>query len=78
MQPEYLLEADLSKIPALEAEVLVVGSGVAGLSAAIAAAGAGASPVVVVAKRAPEDTNTCHAQGGVAAALFPDVRQPKP
>ncbi|MHC4914574.1 MAG: L-aspartate oxidase [Planctomycetota bacterium] len=72
MRPEYLLEADLSKVPALEAEVLVVGSGVAGLSAAIAAAGAGASPVVVVAKRAPEDTNTWHAQGGVAAAMTDD------
>ncbi len=72
MRIDYLLEADLAKIPALEAEVLVVGSGVAGCAAAIAAAGAGAGPVLVLAKGAPEDTNTWHAQGGVAAALGDD------
>jgi L-aspartate oxidase len=69
---DYLLEADLSRIPALEAEVLVIGSGVAGCSAAIAAAGNGAGPVLVLAKGVPEDTNTWHAQGGVAAALTED------
>jgi L-aspartate oxidase len=71
---DYLLEADLTKIPALEAEVLVIGSGVAGCSAAIAAAGAGAGsgPVLVLAKGAPRDTNTWHAQGGVAVALGDD------
>jgi L-aspartate oxidase len=69
---DYLMEADLARIPALEAEVLVVGSGVAGCAAAIAAAGAGAGPVLVLAKGAPEDTNTWHAQGGVAAALGDD------
>jgi L-aspartate oxidase len=68
----YLLEADLAKIPALEADVLVLGSGVAGGSAALAAAAAGAGPVLVLAKRALEETNTMHAQGGVAAALFKD------
>lgn len=72
MRIDYLLEADLTRIPALEAEVLVVGSGVAGCAAAISASGSGAGPVLVLAKGAPEDTNTWHAQGGVAAALGDD------
>ncbi len=72
MRVDYLIEADLGHIPALEVEVLVVGSGVAGCSAATAAAGAGAGTVLVLAKLTPEETNTRHAQGGVAVALGGD------
>ncbi len=72
MREDYLLDVTLSRIPALEAEVLVIGSGVAGCSAAIAAAEAGAASVVVLAKDAADFTATDHAQGGVAAALGPD------
>jgi L-aspartate oxidase len=51
-------------------DVLVVGAGVAGLSAALAAADAGAS-VHVVAKASHRSSNSYAAQGGVAAALGP-------
>lgn len=72
MRIDYLIEADLTRIPALEADVLVIGSGVAGCSAAIAAAESGCGSVVVLAKRAPEETNTFYAQGGVAVASADD------
>src|SRR5882672_11245963 len=49
-------------------DLLVVGSGVAGLSAAIEAAGAGLS-VLLITKDAAGDSNTDKAQGGVAVAL---------
>ena len=49
-------------------DVLVLGSGVAGLSTALAAARAGRS-VVVLTKSTVADTATRWAQGGVAAAL---------
>lgn len=55
--------------PALD--VLVVGSGVAGLSAAVRAARAGLS-VGVVSKAALDQATTRWAQGGVAAALSGD------
>jgi L-aspartate oxidase len=51
--------------------VVVVGAGVAGLSAALAAADAGAS-VRVLAKDSHTGSNSYAAQGGVAAALGPD------
>jgi len=51
--------------------VIVVGSGLAGLLTAIEAADAGAE-VLLVTKAALADANTTYAQGGVAAALFPD------
>ncbi|HEY0249523.1 MAG TPA: L-aspartate oxidase [Gryllotalpicola sp.] len=51
--------------------VIVVGSGLAGLLAALEATDAGAE-VLLVTKGALSDANTSHAQGGVAAALFPD------
>jgi len=57
----------LSKPPSRH-DLLVVGSGVAGLSAAIEAAGAGLS-VLLVTKDAAGDSNTDKAQGGVAVAL---------
>ena len=50
------------------ADVVVVGAGVAGLSAALAAADAGAS-VVVLAKASHRSSNSYAAQGGVAAAV---------
>jgi L-aspartate oxidase len=52
-------------------DVLVVGAGVAGLSAALAAAEAGAS-VLVLAKASHRNSNSYAAQGGVAAAVAPD------
>jgi L-aspartate oxidase len=52
-------------------DVIVVGAGVAGLSAALAAADAGAS-VLVLAKASHRSSNSYAAQGGVAAAVGPD------
>ncbi|MBM3987259.1 MAG: L-aspartate oxidase [Planctomycetes bacterium] len=49
-------------------DVVVVGGGVAGASAALAAAEAGAA-VAMVAKDVLEETNTVYAQGGVAVVL---------
>ena len=54
-----------------KSDVLVVGAGVAGLSAALAAADAGAS-VLVLAKASHTRSNSYAAQGGVAAAVGPD------
>ena len=51
--------------------VIVVGSGLAGLMTAIEAADAGAE-VLLVTKAALADANTTRAQGGIAAALWPD------
>jgi L-aspartate oxidase len=51
--------------------VLVVGGGIAGLWAAVKAADAG-HEVEVVTKAALVEGSTRHAQGGIAAALFPD------
>jgi L-aspartate oxidase len=52
-------------------DVVVVGAGIAGLSAALAAAAEGAS-VRVLAKASHRASNSYAAQGGVAAAVGPD------
>ncbi|MGH3008789.1 MAG: L-aspartate oxidase [Gaiellaceae bacterium] len=52
-------------------EILVIGAGVAGLSAALAAADEGSS-VTVLAKASHTSSNSYAAQGGVAAAVGPD------
>ena len=49
----------------------MIGAGVAGLSAALAVAGTG-HDVVLVTKTELVESNTYHAQGGIAAAIFPD------
>ena len=51
-------------------DVLVIGGGVAGLRAAIAAADEGVD-VMVITKGPLQESNTWYAQGGVAAALNP-------
>lgn len=57
-------------VPAYRFDVVVLGSGAAGCTAALAAAREGRS-VALVAKTDVEETNTLYAQGGVAAVLGP-------
>lgn len=63
----YLIRFDTRDLPLRWADVLVVGSGVAGLRAALEAAERGT--VIVATKAAAEESNTRYAQGGIAAAL---------
>ncbi len=55
----------------LETDFIVVGSGIAGLRAALELAGTGAR-VTVLTKDRREESNTEYAQGGVAVALSED------
>jgi L-aspartate oxidase len=54
----------------LRADFLVIGSGIAGLRAALSLADAG--EVVILTKADPRESNTGYAQGGIAAALGAD------
>ena len=67
------IACDLRGVPVLAYDVLVVGVGIAGCAAALAAERAGAS-VLLTAKDAFAGTATHHAQGGIAAALAADDR----
>src|SRR5688572_23973310 len=51
-------------------DFLVIGSGIAGLRAALSLAGAGS--VIILTKADPSESNTDYAQGGIACALGPD------
>ncbi|NOZ23898.1 MAG: L-aspartate oxidase [Planctomycetes bacterium] len=66
----YLKRFDSQNLPHVFCDVLVIGSGVAGLSAAINASEH--AKVLVVTKDAVNETNTDHAQGGIAVVLAPD------
>ncbi|HKB16396.1 MAG TPA: FAD-dependent oxidoreductase, partial [Planctomycetota bacterium] len=68
--PRSLADADLRRVPVLFSDVLVIGSGVAGISAAVEAAERGS--VALVAKGDLSRTNTEFAQGGIAVPLGPD------
>src|SRR5687768_3860987 len=56
--------------PEAHADYIVIGSGIAGLRAALALAGAGR--IVVLTKAEPTAGNTGYAQGGIAAAVDPE------
>jgi len=71
MTRQYLVECDLSGLDRHECDVLVIGTGVAGLSCALAAGEAG-KRVILLTKDTLEQCNTAYAQGGIAAALAPD------
>jgi L-aspartate oxidase len=51
-------------------DFLVIGSGIAGLRAALSLAGSGR--VILLTKADPRESNTGYAQGGIAAAVGPD------
>ncbi|MDG2022273.1 MAG: L-aspartate oxidase [Phycisphaerales bacterium] len=64
----YLVPFRSALLPQIFADVLVVGSGVAGLRAAMVAADAG-KDVIVLSKREASLSSTTWAQGGIAAAM---------
>jgi len=54
----------------LHADFLIIGSGIAGLRAALELSGAG--NILILTKAEPREGNTGYAQGGIAAAVGPD------
>ena len=68
--PRYLIPFDSSSLPHRFTDVLVIGSGAAGLRAAIAASRH--ADVTVITKDELKESNTDRAQGGIAAAFAPD------
>ena len=69
-QCRYLIPFKAARLPQQFTDVLVIGGGVAGLRAAIAAADQGAD-VLVLTKDTIDQSNTWYAQGGIAAVLQP-------
>ncbi len=65
--PRYLVDLDASTTPQVFTDTLIVGSGVAGLRAALEAVRHG--DVLLVTKSSIRESNTEYAQGGVAAVL---------
>jgi L-aspartate oxidase len=49
----------------VESDVLVIGTGIAGATVALTLADAGIPDTLVTRAKAPEDSNTLHAQGGI-------------
>jgi L-aspartate oxidase len=69
-QRRYLIPFKAARLPQQVTDVLVIGGGVAGLRAAIAAADAGVE-VLLLTKDTIDQSNTWYAQGGIAAVLQP-------
>ncbi|MDJ0522351.1 MAG: L-aspartate oxidase [Planctomycetota bacterium] len=67
--PRYLLPFDTFRLPHHLTDVLVIGAGVAGYSAALGAAEAGLRVQVLTKDTEPSECNTWWAQGGVAAVM---------
>lgn len=67
MPTRYLSNFDLARLPRIECDVLVIGTGIAGLYTALKARSVGS--VVVLTKTKLEESNTEYAQGGIAAAI---------
>jgi L-aspartate oxidase len=66
--PRTLVPFDLRKLPTLETDILIIGSGSAALRAALSAARHRRS-ILVVTKKQRTESNSFYAQGGIAAAI---------
>ena len=75
LQRRYLTAFRVSQISHRFTDVLVIGSGVAGNSAAIAASGQAGLEVLLLSKAELEECSTYYAQGGVAAVLAPEENE---
>src|SRR5471030_1204552 len=69
MKEQYLIELDLRRIPSFSPDVLIIGSGIAAISAAVVAAEN--ASVMLITKSILQESNTYYAQGGVAVSLDP-------
>src|SRR5687767_6753976 len=65
----YLIPFRASRLPQQFADVLIIGGGVAGLRAAIAASES--ADVLLLTKDTIDQSNTWYAQGGIASVLHP-------
>jgi L-aspartate oxidase len=70
LQRRYLVSYDSRRLGHIFTDVLVIGSGVAGMRAAIEAA-EGGEQVILVTKGRVFDSNSYYAQGGIAAVMGP-------
>jgi L-aspartate oxidase len=68
-QRRYLIPFKAPRLPQQFADVLIIGGGVAGLRAAIAASES--ADVLLLTKDTIDQSNTWYAQGGIAAVLQP-------
>src|SRR5256885_13751699 len=68
-QRRYLIPFKASRLPQQFTDVLIIGGGVAGLRAAIAASDG--AEVLLLTKDTIDQSNTWYAQGGIAAVLQP-------
>jgi L-aspartate oxidase len=65
--PRHLISFSTSKLPSIYTDVLVIGSGIAGLRAAIEASRYG--QVLIITKDLLAESNTFYAQGGIASHI---------
>jgi len=68
--PQYLIDFDLKDLPVKETDVIVIGSGIAGLYTAILASEH--HRVLLITKKSLLESNTRYAQGGIAAVTAED------
>jgi L-aspartate oxidase len=67
VKEEYLIDLDLRRLPSFSPDVLVIGSGIAAISAALVAAES--ASVLLLTKNELKESNTYYAQGGVAVSM---------
>ena len=67
MKKRFLISFDTKKIPYIQTDILIIGSGIAGLCAAIEAAKY--AKVLIITKDKLSESNTEQAQGGIAVVL---------
>lgn len=68
--PQYLIDFELNDLPVVETDVIVIGSGIAGLYTAIMASAT--QNVLLITKKSLLESNTRYAQGGIAAVTAED------